>query len=288
MSGSVLGQWGRLLPLALRRAPGLPDGAALPPLQAAATVAVDQAWLSGYRAIIGAVDDGALPPCAPQVFAVDLHLRILGDPQYPLPVLGMVHLENTIEERRPIPASSTLELQASLQGHRRVARGITIDIVTEAHVGGDCVWRSVLTALVKTPGPAEPKKPREEPPAEAWASSSTVRLREDLGRRYARIAGDANPIHWNAWTARPFGFPRPIIHGMWTLARSLVEVDALMPPRPRRIHARFIRPVFLPGSMVVSATAPSSSGAVSVRVTPPAPGAPHMFAEVAPLGDAAR
>jgi acyl dehydratase len=286
MADSVASQWLKLVPLALRRAPGLRDGADIPRIEAGGTVAIDAGWLRAYRALIGAVDDGVLPACAPQVLAADLHLRILSDERYPLRVLGMVHLENVIEERAPIAASSTLELRAVLEGHKRVARGITVDIVTEAIVGGNVAWRSVLTALVRDGAAAGgDKKPRDEriEPAQAWASSSTVSLPEDLGRRYARVAGDANPIHWNRFTARPFGFPRAIIHGMWTLARALVEVDVVVPSRPRRIHARFLRPVFLPGAIVVSSTPPSAERVVGVRVTPLRPGVPHMLAEVAPL-----
>lgn len=288
MAESVASQWLKLLPLALRRAPGLPDGADIPRIEVGATLPVDGTWLRAYRAIIGGIDDGVLPPCAPQVLASDLHLKILGDERYPLPVLGMVHLENVIEERRPIAASSTLELRAVLEGHQRVARGINVEIVTEASVAGEVVWRSVMTALVrdKASGGAD-KKPRDDraEPAQAWASSSTVSLPEDLGRRYARISGDANPIHWNRFTAKPFGFPRAIIHGMWTLARSLVEVDVAVPARPRRIQARFIRPVFLPGAMVVSSTPPSAERTVGLRVAPLRPGPPHMIAEVAPLAN---
>jgi acyl dehydratase len=286
MAESVASQWMKLLPLALRRAPGLRDGDDIPRIEVGATVPVDQAWLRSYRAITGGVDDGVLPPCAPQVLAADLHVKILGDARYPLPVLGMVHLENVIEERGPIAAASTLELRAVLEGHKRVARGITVDIVTEATVGGDVVWRSVMTALIRDKAAGNTEKKAREERVEApqtWSSSSSAALPEDLGRRYAGVSGDANPIHWNRFTAKPFGFPRAIIHGMWTLARSLVEVDAVVPTRPRRIHARFIRPVFLPGAMVVSATTPSPERVVGVRVTPLRAGAPHMLAAVAPL-----
>ncbi|MBM4282163.1 MAG: acyl dehydratase [Deltaproteobacteria bacterium] len=285
MSESVASQWLKLAPLVFKRAPGLPDGGELPRLERGATVRVDGEWLRSYRRIIGALDDGTLPSCAPQVLAVQLHLGLLGDPRYPLPVLGTVHLENVIEEHRPLPATSTLDLRASLAGHERTARGVTVDLVTEAHAEGALAWRSVMKVLVREKAPSSssrgsPRRDEPEAPPVAWASSSTVRLPEDLGRRYARVAGDANPIHWNRFTAKPFGFPRAIIHGMWTLARSLVEVDAALPSRPRRIHARFVRPVLLPGAFVVSATKPSTAGAVDVLVAPLRPGAPHMKASV--------
>ena len=54
--------------------------------------------------------------------------------------------------------------------------------------------------------------------------TATWSLPEDLGRRFAKVAGDRNPIHMYWWTARLFGFRRPIIHGMWTLARCMAAL----------------------------------------------------------------
>jgi acyl dehydratase len=251
-------------------------------------VAVDPRWLGRYRAIIGAVDDGALPPCTPQVLAVGLHLRILGDKRFPLPVLGMVHTHNRIEERAAIPATATLELHALLEGETRSERGIGIDITTEARVDGVLAWRSVLTALIRDRATTSPRakdgppSTHAEPVPPQMAHAASVPLAAHLGRRYSRLAGDANPIHWSALTARPFGFPRAIIHGMWTLGRALSEVDGALPTRPRVIAARFVRPAFLPGSMEIGATAPDERGTVIVRATPTTPGPPHMLADVSP------
>jgi acyl dehydratase len=47
----------------------------------------------------------------------------------------------------------------------------------------------------------------------------------DVGRRYAQVSGDYNPIHLHPLSARLFGFKRPIAHGWWLLARSLAELD---------------------------------------------------------------
>ena len=50
-------------------------------------------------------------------------------------------------------------------------------------------------------------------------------LPDDLGRRYASVSGDRNPIHMHALTAKAFGFPRAIAHGMWTKARCLAALE---------------------------------------------------------------
>ena len=57
------------------------------------------------------------------------------------------------------------------------------------------------------------------------------RLPGDLGRRYAAVSGDRNPIHLYALTAKAFGFPRQIAHGMWSKARCLAASRTGCPTR---------------------------------------------------------
>ena len=61
----------------------------------------------------------------------------------------------------------------------------------------------------------------ERLPAPSVVPGQRWRLAPDLGRRYAAVSGDFNPIHLSPATSRLFGFRRPIIHGMWTHARAL-------------------------------------------------------------------
>ena len=55
------------------------------------------------------------------------------------------------------------------------------------------------------------------------------RLPADLGRRYAAVSGDHNPIHLYPLTAKAFGFPRQIAHGMWTKARCVAAMENRLP-----------------------------------------------------------
>jgi acyl dehydratase len=70
------------------------------------------------------------------------------------------------------------------------------------------------------------------------------------GRRYARASGDYNPIHLWGWTARPFGFKRPILHGFCTAAmaaHALVEGPLGGDPTAlRRMRIAFRAPLPLP------------------------------------------
>lgn len=70
----------------------------------------------------------------------------------------------------------------------------------------------------------------------------------DLGRRYGSVSGDMNPIHLHALTARLFGFPSAIAHGMWTKARCLAALDGRLPDS-FTVEVAFKRPILLPAKV---------------------------------------
>ena len=76
----------------------------------------------------------------------------------------------------------------------------------------------------------------------------TWRLRGDLGRRYAAVSGDHNPIHLYPLTAKALGFKRQIAHGMWSLARCVAALENRLPDAVT-VDAAFKKPIFLPGTV---------------------------------------
>ncbi|WP_037861232.1 MaoC family dehydratase [Streptomyces sp. NRRL S-340] len=102
------------------------------------------------------------------------------------------------------------------------------------------------------------------------------RLADDLGRRYGAASGDRNPIHLHPLTARLFGFPRPIAHGMWTVARCLAAHGT---PEAARVRAAFRAPVPLPGALTYAA---DGRGRFELR-SADATARVHLVGEVEPL-----
>ena len=71
----------------------------------------------------------------------------------------------------------------------------------------------------------------------------------DIGRSYAKVSGDYNPIHLSAWSTRLFGFPQAIAHGLWSEARTLAALQEHLPTANLEITVRFIKPVLLPSPL---------------------------------------
>lgn len=200
---------------------------------------------------------GELPLPYPHVLGFPLQMRLLSERSFPLPVLGLVHTSIDITRHAPLPSDGTYQLTVYVEKLAPHRRGTEATVVTGVRHGTDLVWESSSTYLARhrtdaavtatAPG-NRTREPRELPaPLPRLAE---WRLPADLGRRYGAASGDRNPIHLSPLTARLFGFPRAIAHGMWTAARCLAEQDV---PTAARAHAEFKAPVPLPGSVVYAA-----------------------------------
>lgn len=60
-----------------------------------------------------------------------------------------------------------------------------------------------------------------------------------------------NPIHLSPLSARLFGYPRAIAHGMWSLARCAALLEPQLAGSPTRLDAAFKQPLFLPGRIAL-------------------------------------
>ena len=213
---------------------------------------------------------------------------------FPLSPLGLVHMRQGIEQYRPMRPGEVLDLLCRLAEVRATGRGYEVDFSLEVRVAGELTWRGVMTILsrnAETRGRKE-RSTRAAPATEAGADegfrSSRVVVPEDTGRRYAAASDDWNPHHLTWWTARTVGYKSPIAHGMWTLARTVAEIEGERPfGVPTWVDATFKKPIYLPGEVDLrvrddSATL-AAQPAFRFEVRNPKDGAPHMLGGIRPI-----
>jgi acyl dehydratase len=264
--------------LAARKPASLPPGGEVPVLEARdVRRASDPRRLGAYRELCGFPPDGALPLTWPHVLAAPLQLAVLSSPAFPVRLLGLVHLRNVIRRRVSIPEDARLDLRCGVAAHRATPRGDEIDLVTEASLDGAVVWEETTTILARAAEKRDvrPAGPRATPALfSPGAAESTWRLGADLGRRYAAVSGDWNPIHLTAATARLFGFRSAIVHGMWSLARTAAQLEADGGPIVE-LTCAFKLPVLLPATVTLHRW--SAEGAVEFALTDAGGTRPHAM-----------
>ncbi len=254
-------------------------------------VGADPAEVSAYAKVCGFALRDHLPLTYPHVLAFPLQMAVMADGGFPFGAVGLVHVENRIEQRRPIGVGEELAIRVrptELQPH---PKGRTFSLLTEVTVGEELVWTSESTMLRRGKDgenavPAGMRKkvrssaedfatlPADTPAGAEW------KLGGDLGRRYAGVSGDRNPIHMHSLTAKPLGFPGAIAHGMWTKARCLAALDPRLPDA-FSADVRFRKPILLPGRVEFASAEQGEEILFAVR------GAkrqtPHLDGRIGPL-----
>jgi acyl dehydratase len=218
------------------------------------------------------------------MLAFPLHMTIMTDSAFPFPAIGTVHLENSISQHRPVAASESLQVTARPQALRSHPKGKAFDIVTEVHSAGELVWEETSTFLRRgrSEGDADTGTQLEDVPS----SGIEWHLGGDLGRRYASVSGDHNPIHLYGLTAKAFGFPRQIAHGMWSKARCVAMLEPRLPDAVR-VDVAFKKPILLPSTVAFgSRQLPGGMGRTgdwAFSLTSPKNGAPHLLGRTTAL-----
>jgi acyl dehydratase len=219
-------------------------------------VRFDEDHLATYDRVCGFTLRDAVPSTYPHIVAFPLTVHLMARRSFPFPLVGLVHLGQRIEQRRAISLDDAITVRARTADLRPHAKGRQFDVIADVEVAGEPVWRAVSTYLHRGGGggasTADTWTPLDGPPAATW------RFGSDAGRRYAAVSGDRNPIHLNRLTCRIGGFPRPIAHGMWTMARCLAALEGRVPDR-HTIEVEFRRPVSLP-TRVELRTSPTTDG----------------------------
>jgi acyl dehydratase len=126
-------------------------------------------------------------------------------------------------------------------------KGRQFHVRAEASAASETVWRSDSTYLRKGGGSGV-KSEREESSPEPADPSAVWEVPADIGRRYAKVSGDSNPIHLRRSTAMAMGMSRPIAHGMWTKARCLAALEGEL-PESFAVDVAFKLPVQLPAKV---------------------------------------
>ncbi len=234
----------------------------LPDRELTREVSVDGEHLAAYDRVCGFRLRDQLPPTYPHVLAFPLAMELLTGP-FPFSPLGLVHVGNRIEQRRPLTADERFDLRVWAEALRAHDRGRQFDVVAEASVDGEVAWRDVSTYLHRESSGSKGGE-RAEPPR----ASAVWRLPGDVGRRYADVSGDNNPIHTHALLAKALGQSGTIAHGMFTKARALAALEAELPDS-FTVDVRFKLPLRIPGK----ATFSSHNGSFAVH---DARGRPHL------------
>jgi acyl dehydratase len=273
-----------LLPLYAKAAATTPlhrGGDALPEsVYTLADQQIDRTHLAAFEQVCGYRVSDVLPPTYLHILAFPLSVALMTERSFPFPLVGMVHVANSITVHRPVRADEVVCLEVRAADLRPHPAGRQFDLLASATVGGEAVYASRSTYLRRgkpADGAAKSEKGKRAELGPQTGAVSIVRVPGDIGRRYGAVSGDRNPIHLHNLTAKAFGFPSAIAHGMWLKARTLAALEGRLPDA-YTVDVAFKLPVLLPATLSLAAAADGDGWTLDVRSAKS--GKPHLAGTV--------
>lgn len=249
----------------------LPEGASYARIEASIhAVSADPAHVDQFATVCnfeknkdtkngGPKNGDTLPLPYPHILAAPLHYAILNHQDFPLKLLGLVHIANSITQHRPIGVLEIMDIHCFIEGFDDTAKGQVFHLHTQVSIEGERVWEEVCSFLARK---KSNNKKKSDPPknkeSDAIASETTTgasisswEVPANMGRRFAKVSGDVNPIHMSNITAKIFGFKQAIIHGVWSMSRTMAELEARLLATEHglaniKMDVNFKLPVFIP------------------------------------------
>ncbi len=217
--------------------------------------------LTAYQHLVGETASDTLPAGYVHALAFPVSMSVMNREDFPLPLLGMIHLKNRIEQLAPIQFSEQLDIRSwaeNLAGHRA---GTQLDVVAEVRSGssGDILWRGVSTYLAKgvfLPGIDKPGSPNGASAGDFSPPDPTAlwQLGLDTGRSYATVSGDFNPIHLSVLSAKAWdcGGDQSRTECIWP--RVHLPTSGAVKSDSFTWDVAFEAPVFLPARVALDIT----------------------------------
>ncbi len=217
-------------------------------------VRADADRLTAYQHLVGEPGTDVLPAGFVHVMAFPVATALMVREDFPLPLLGMVHLANRVEQRRPLRLGEELDVVVHAErmvaapggGERRPRGG------RDRRAGGRLARGLDLPRRRAAPCGGRPAAAHGPARVDASAADRPVAAGTRMTPGCTPPSpGDRNPIHSSRLGARAFGFPRTIAHGMHTAARALADVGAAR-GGAFTWAVEFAAPVLLPGTVTTA------------------------------------
>ena len=205
-------------------------------------VLLDEQRLSTYRAYFGFSD--AIPFTYLYLFAQRAQAASMLSKEYGLPIPGTIHLNNrltlleavTIDE----PFSLQVEIKVPYKAEGSLISEATVSFRQSEQLKAQCNSLYLIKRKKKNP---KARTGNRDAINELSNAISQWDLGKNVGKQYAEVSDDHNPIHKSVFWARVAGFKRPIAQGWFVASRIAAERKKPI----SAIEVEFSKPVFLPG-----------------------------------------
>jgi len=120
----------------------------------------DKKQISAYKKVCSFSEKkpGTIPIAYLQTLFIGLLGEFITSPLFPISPLGLIHIFQSFDLKRPVNIDETLDLACTLTGMRKTEKGIETDFTQDVMSGNVLVWQGVSTFLTKSRQKSPTKK----------------------------------------------------------------------------------------------------------------------------------
>ncbi len=202
--------------------------------------------LMAYRTLLGI--ESRQPLSFLYLLAQRAQVALMTDSLFLIRIPGLVHLENSLIQEAPIDFKETFTLKVQTE----VAFKKEGSLIPKFHVGffqNDhqvAFCESTYLSRRKKSGPKKKSSLAVLPDGRVVIREGFWDVLSQKSGDYARVSGDANPIHTKLLIARMMGFQGLVMHGWYGVSRIVNLIEDLMGHPVKFIDCQFRAPVILP------------------------------------------
>lgn len=227
--------------------------------------AINTGQFSRYLESFGFKKDNKIPAPFFYLATQTSQLLLLTQTRFPLSPAGLVHLGVCFEQQRALVTEDWQDSQSgnyilmSIMNQRHSKKGLVFDIETEFYNQQNTAFLKITNTYLARAIKVESHEGlpvlcdfNQVNQTSVPSLDSTITLNQHAGKRYAQLSGDYNPIHLSRFTAKLFGFKRPIIHGIYLVSKAYAQLNNQQSSPPQKGVFQFKSPFFLPGEGVLT------------------------------------
>jgi hypothetical protein len=204
-----------------------------------------------------------------QTLSLPLQLEMLVNKDFPFAPMGLVHVANQITVNQLPNQSDSLHLNTRFGNIYLHKKGWLFEVITSASPVLKNNLKNPLmhaTSFYLARMKHDNNLINNKPQAPDWLQTldenqcnvpvvtHSMKFASDIGRKYASVSGDYNPIHLYALSAKLFGFKKAIAHGMFSKAIivSRLAGEFAFYKGAFEIETLFKQPISLPSEAMLS------------------------------------
>ena len=213
-------------------------------------VQIDRRMLEAYAQFMNF--ESSSPMSYLYILAQRAQLAVMLEPSFTIAIPGMIHLSNDLEQLNEVNFDTPFDLKVDIQVPYKSEGALIPKLEVNFWQVDQLVARCVSTYYVKRKKKRAKKPPKkEETPMIQADYSEDWDLHSLLGKQYAKVSGDSNPIHTSKLFARLMGFKSSFIHGWYSVSRIVRTVEQITNRSFQKIEVAFKSPVYLPSEQTL-------------------------------------